>query len=534
MNAVARTFMLSRVLITSQLRASQSDNGRSRIWERPAFILAANGLAFALAWSVSYVILGVLPTTLGSVVEVTARQVLGFMPTFVLSIVLLAGIIFELNTSSKFASSDLVNWLPIAKSEYVAASAASVAYIYSPYLCIASGLTLALSIQTHLFLAWTVSFALSVGSLFTGGFLVEILRASINRVYSAMSKKTGRATLVIRLGLTIAIIVAFQVVFNPTLLFNAMSAFVGALDASFFIPVVWPSLMVFAVIEGDVTGTAIYGSLTTGFVIFMFLVAVLVRSRYWSPTQTSISITSKHGYAPRPSRLGGMGFSEAEAAMISKDLKGYVRQKELLVFLALPFVFSAVLAMQYFTLSSNATDVSWLIAFFAGFSSVFLAGSCIGVEGRNFMNMYVVPLGAKELVRAKASSTLVISLGASLALTIVGTILFAPVLSFFLKVLVMGVGASFQSVFVGLYFATKHSEFAERPRPRYISMSGMLKAMIVGMGLLLVSIIPIILFFQSQLLVSLLISITLFSVTSVLAYRYSIKGAESLMIQMRS
>ncbi len=45
--------------------------------------------------------------------------------------VLIAGLLFELNVSSKFSASDTVNWLPITQAEYVAASALSVAYNYS-------------------------------------------------------------------------------------------------------------------------------------------------------------------------------------------------------------------------------------------------------------------------------------------------------------------------------------------------------------------------------------------------------------------
>ena len=477
MNPAVSTYQLAKILIVSRLRASRNKNGNSSIWERPAFILAADAIALSLSWLAAFEILSYVPTTLSSVIETTTQQVLAFLPMFVLAIVVLAGIMFELNTSSKFASSDLINWLPISKSDYVVASSVSVAYSYSFYLFIAAGITLALSIQTHLVFAWLVSCALSTVSLVTGGLIIEILRASINRAYSVMSRRAGRAALVVRLALVIVLIVAFQAVFNPGLLFGLMGALVGALDASFIVPLVWPSLTVFAVMAGDVARSIVFGLLTAVFVVFMFVIAVVVRSKYWSPSPATVTLAIKHGYAPRQSRLGMLGFSNAEASIVLKDLRGYVRQKELLSFLAMPFVLAAVLVFQNVTFSSSegGADMSWLVAWFVGFSAVFVSASSPGMEGKSFLNMYLVPLDAKELVRAKASSSLLLALGGALTMSVIATLLFGPNLGFLLKVLVMSVEVSIQSVFIGLCFATRYSDFAERPRPRYISISGMLR-----------------------------------------------------------
>jgi hypothetical protein len=532
---LSRTYQLAKVLVISQLRTNRSNSGKSRIWERPTFILVADTLALALAWFVSFEILSVLPgTEYATIVNTISQQVLAFVPIFVLALVLLVGIMFELNASSRFTSSDLVNWLPISRSEYVTASAVSVAYDYSPYLFVAEGIGLALSIRTGLFFAWIVSLALSIISLFAGGLLIEILRASINRVYSAMSKKTGRATLILRLAFVIVIIVAFQAIFNPNLLFNIMSQFVGVLDASFFVPLVWPSLSILSLIAGEVLRSAIFAGLTLAFVISLFTIAVAIRSKYWAPNQIEVSFGNGQSYVPRPSRLAMIGFSPAEASILSKDLKAYVRKKELVAVLALPFVFTAVIGIQKFTLASNTDTISWLVAWFAGFAAIFLSATSIGTEGKSFLNMYLVPLESRELLRAKAAFGTILSVLGALVMSIVATLLFGANLKFLAELLALSVPIAIQSVLIGLCFATRDSDFVDRPRPRYVSTWGMLKAMILGFFALAATALPILLLFSSEPYFAVLITLTIFSLISYIAYRYSLSGARALMIEMRS
>jgi hypothetical protein len=531
MNSAGRTLNLARILIISELRASRSKNGRRRLWERPSFVLAADALAFSLSWFVTFEILSIIPANFAYLIGPLSQQVLAFVPIFALVMILLAGIMFELNASSRFASSDLVNWLPLSKTDYVTASAVSTSYVYSPFLLIAEGFALALSAHSGIFIAWIASSLLAIVSLFTGGLFIEILRATINRVYSVMSKKSGRGTLVVRLVLIILVIVALQVVVNPNLLFSLMGNVVGSLDASFFIPLVWPSLTVQGVIAGDFARAASFGALTGVFAVFVFLVSVITRSRYWSPAQAAVSFGSKSGYVPKVSRLGILGISNREASVISKDFRAYFRKKELVSVLALPFVFAAVLGIQKISLSSSADTVPWLVAWFSGFAAIFISATSIGVEGKTILNLYLVPLQTKELVRSKAFTSLILSLIGALTMSLVSGLLFGMNLLLFSKLLIMSGLVASQSVLLGLCFATRNSDFIERPRPRYISTSGMVKAIIVGFVALGATAAPILLF-QSQLYISVLLSVVLFSIISFFAYRYALKGAKTLLSEL--
>ena len=539
MSSASRIYKITKTLIVSQLRASRSQSGKARFWERPAFILFIDVIALLLSAFTVYELVSLILSTVEFPIVSIAQQVLSFVPIFGLALVLIAGMMFELNTSSRFASSDLINWLPISKWEYVSASALSVSYIYSIYLCIAAGIGLALSIQTNLLLAWGVSFALSIISLVTGGILIEILRASINRVYSALSKKASRATLVVRLVLTILLIVAFQAVFYPNLLLGIMSEFVGALNASFFIPLVWPSLAILAIVVGDVARALIFGGLTLVFALCLFFIAVAVRSRYWSPTPVTITFKSGKEYTPHYGRLRAFGFSNVESSLVSKDLKGYVRRKELIAFLTMPFVFAAILVIQRFAIYSDSTiysgsEISILASWFAGFAALFVSASSIGTESKSFLNLYMFPISPKELIRAKAVSSLVISVMGAIVISVVAAIVFNPTLEFFLGVVVVTLLVSVQSVFIGLCFATRDSDFAERPRPRYITTMGMLKVMLVGTGALILTSIPYLLQVLSPVFLSLMVSVALFAVITFVAYRYSVKGALTLMEELKT
>lgn len=532
MNPASRTYQLAKILIISELRTSRSKNGKKRAWERPSFILAADALAFGLSWFIAFEILSVLPSDIASLVGPLSQQLLAFLPIFALVMILLAGIMFELNASSRFASSDLVNWLPLSKTEYVSASAVSTSYVYSPYLFAAEGVALGLALFSGIFIGWIASSLLAVLSLFTGGLLIEILRASINRVYSAMSKKTGKGTLVVRLVLIILVIVAFQALVNPNLLFSLMGNVVGALNASFFVPLVWPSLTVLSVLSGDFVQAASFGVLSCAFFATIFFLSVITRSRYWSPTPSSVSFAGKGGYVPKSSKLAILGFSNSEASIISKDFKAYFRKKELVSILALPFVFAAVLGIQKVSLSSSVDTVAWLAAWFSSFAAVYISAVSIGVEGKTLLNLYLVPLQTRDLVRSKAATSLVLSLIGALTMSLVASLLFGANLISFSKLLLITVLLATQSVFIGLCFATRDSDFVERPRPRYITMWGMLKAMIVGFIALAATAAPMLVLFGSQPSLSVLLSLIMFSVITAVAYRYALKGAEALLREL--
>ena len=72
-----------------------------------------------------------LPASQSAPLVTAIVEVLVFVPALVPSVVLVAGVLFELSASSKFSSSDSNNWLPVTQAEYVLASTNTETYTYS-------------------------------------------------------------------------------------------------------------------------------------------------------------------------------------------------------------------------------------------------------------------------------------------------------------------------------------------------------------------------------------------------------------------
>ncbi|HUK75070.1 MAG TPA: hypothetical protein VLU99_04695, partial [Nitrososphaerales archaeon] len=193
------------------------------------------------------------------------KESLVFVPALVPSIVLVAGVLFELSASSKFASSDSINWLPVTQAEYVAASTVSVAYAYSVVPSVIMGVTLGPAVRLGYGGTWVEMLLLSCVSLFYGGAIVEILRAAINRVSNVVMGRARRGALVLRLAATIGMILAVEVIFNFVFLIDLVGTFTSALNAVAFLPVLWASLAVRASLVGDTAQNALYSAATVLF-----------------------------------------------------------------------------------------------------------------------------------------------------------------------------------------------------------------------------------------------------------------------------
>ncbi len=193
-----------------------------------------------------------LPASEGAPIVTALVEILVFVPALVPSVVLVAGVLFELNVSSKFASSDSINWLPVTQAEYVVASTLSVAYNYSVVPSVIMGLTLGPAVRLGYGGTWVEMLLLSCVSLFYGGAIVEILRAAMNRVSVAVMSRARRGALVLRLAATIGVILVVELIFNFAFLLDIVGKFQSALSAAAFLPVLWGS----AAVRASETGTS--------------------------------------------------------------------------------------------------------------------------------------------------------------------------------------------------------------------------------------------------------------------------------------
>jgi hypothetical protein len=491
---LAITIALSK----SQLRASRTNSAAASFFRRPSIILILDAVAFAVSAGLGYVALVLIGTlaapgaTSGSIqlhtLAVNAlREVMVFIPVFVPGMVLVAGLLFELNVSSKFSASDTVNWLPITQAEYVMASSLSIAYNYSTPVAIVIGATLFPSFGLGLGWLWAGMTIASVFTLFTGGALVEILRATMNRVSSMVMKRARRGAIFFRLVLMAIVILIFETVFNPNLLIIVVNGLSGTFSVFALVPIFWGAVAVQAITTDQPLRVLVFSAGTVGFTACLVWIATKVRSRYWSPVAFSVSVTSAE-YAPRSSSLLRVGLTTAEAAIVRKDLKGITRRRELNQMLIIPVIFTAIFLFEEFTSSQNGAGSAGQVFFtglpvffVASFFSLLISSSSFGQESRSVMVLYSLPVTPGEILRAKAFMALLFSLTATLAILAVFSVIDRSSLAALGENLVVFVSVAVEEVFIGLAFGARFPDFQEKPRPRFMDPIWLLVMTAVGM-----------------------------------------------------
>ncbi len=542
-----KVFNLANVLIKSQLRAARGGQLGAAFFKKSTSLLIIDIAAFVISVSIGYLVSGVIdlvPEPFHTQVETAFEQGLVLVPLLIPGMVLLPGILFELSVSSKFASSDTVNWLPVTQSEYATASSLSVAYIYSVAPSIVLGFTLPISIGRGLAPVWADMFVVGIVSLFLGSVLVEILRAAINRVSSVVMKRARKGALLLRLVVTVLVIVVFQFVFNFIFLLQIISGFSSIVGSVQVIPIFWASLSVKYLITGDASLSLLFLVGTLGFTLAMLSTAAKVRARYWVPVPITVAVTNAE-YKPVETDLySRLGFSAMERAIIRKDLKGLVRRRELIQFFAIPVVFTVVILFQNSVVPQEGQTapgfaLTFPIFFVSSIFSLMISSISFGQEGKSVINIYSLPISPDGLLRAKAFVSLSLSLSTTIILFVAILLLKGVGGTDALVILVTGVVLTTQGNFIGLGFGTRYPDFQERPRPRFVEPIAIILAIVLGLSLTLVGAIPIILnavlpsvgrWYYYLVAFSLTFSVAI----TLLAYRWAGSGVRNLLAEMKT
>ncbi len=540
-----KVLKISDVLVKSQLRSARSGRFSGSFLNRPAALVLIDAIAFVVSAGIVSRVVSVIPSIAGFSLATIARDTLIFLPALLPPMIFVASLLFELNVSSKFAASDTLNWLPVSQSEYVTASAISICFVYSLLPAVALGVTLPIAASQGLLGVWVLAALLSIVALFTGALLVEILRATLNRVSTSALGRARRGALLVRLAISIAVIVIFQFFFNPIVLLGLLALFRSDAAASFLIPFLWPSSVVREAVDGQVLTLLAFASLSVGFAAFMTWAAVRVRSKFWSPSP--VSVTVSHGeYAPSSGSLQRFGFSAVESALIRKDLKGLTRRREMVPFLAIPFVMTAAFLLPQFTSIGGPRGappgaLGFPLLLVGGIFALIFSSVSIGQEGKAIANIYSFPVTPRQYLRAKAA----LALTFALAVTAIMVVLTSAILRLgeeeIFSVLILAPAVAVEETFIGLGFASRFPDFSERPRPRFVRPVGMLIAFPTGVAIMLATISPVVVSLIAGRLAldlgSLYVKLTgaalVFAVAvSLLAYRWARGGISKLLREL--
>ena len=274
---------LATVLVASQLRAGRGTTDPRKFTGRPIALLVLDVVAFAGAFLLGYGVLSAAEGSDPAFVASTAAQAAPFLPLLVLGGVMIAGVMFELTGSGRFATSDAVNWLPVTTEEYVLGSALAISFSDSVIAAFSSALALAFALVTGEYIAFGLAAALCCVALVEGGFLVEILRAVTQRASAVVAGRAGRATIVLRAAVFLAVVLSFQLFFNPIFLLDLLRSLSAVSAVAAFVPFLWGSYAVGQAESGAWLLAGGFAALQVSLVGGLFLLATRVRGRYWAP-----------------------------------------------------------------------------------------------------------------------------------------------------------------------------------------------------------------------------------------------------------
>ena len=480
-------YHLAKVLTYSQLRATSRIRGRLDFLRRPFAILLIDAAVFVGASVVAQKFASIFTATIStSTGSLLAVQVMVDLPIFLMFLVMLSGLLWELSYSFSFTSTDMINHLPITAAEYVLASSASLAFSYSIYVAVGLGAALGLALQFGLIYAWIITVLMSLVAVLIGAFGLEALRAFTNRASSLLYKRSGTAVMILRLVVLIAVFVFFQLIFNPTIMLSLLGGIAGSVQGAVYFPLVWPSLAVASFLQDNLPSASLYAFLTFLLCGFFFLACARLRQVYWMPMPISVRLSAAT-YAPRPGFLSRLGLNPAESAIIKKDFRSLSRRREMARFLAIPILIVASMLIPSLMSTSGSPASSsgvmfWFFPLIFGVTIFALLTSMISVgqEGSAVWNLYSSPLMPREFVRAKMTANIILSLPIAIAFWLGITLLGHTSFKSSLAILLVLTALILAESFVGLALGVKYPDFGETIRSRFSRLTGMLTGMLLG------------------------------------------------------
>ncbi len=526
-------YRLAIVLTKSQMRGSQRPKFMRRLFDDPRIILIAD-VAIVLGFGLlgnRFLSLGYL-ADFRAMINSTILNALVGVPTAIAFAVIVFGVLYEISQPVQSLSTDLVNWLPISPSEYVAGSIVSESYIYSLMLSLFLGVLLGPALYFGMSGVWVATALMAVTSLFIGSCVVEFLDTLTNRISSSFYKRSGRSGIVFRLAVTIFVLVFVQLLFSGQIAAYVLQSIVRTVTVAWFVPVIWPSVAVVSTSQGNAFSSLAFASLSLGFFFALFGFAVEFRTRFWVPVPVSIKLTSRP-YVPGKVESRLPGFGAVESAIFRKDLRSLVRRREMARFLAIPFVLAISMSLPLFSIGGTSMAegpdfVAFMplylmpIAIFCGL----MAMTSIGQEGSAVWNLYAIPILPRQLMKAKL--IMPISLGVVFSTVMIGILNFilkVP-LPMFVVLVVLGAIVAFEEAALGLYFGFKFPDFRESVRARFVSIWGSMFGMSACVAVALLTAVPIFLnmlifhdLINEMTIVSLVIGVVVFVLALKLAER---------------
>jgi len=546
-------FKFAKVLMISRLRSTRRSIVSRSITSRPILIGLIGIALFIAALLFGYLTTvflssGGAPLT-GPVAHQLVVTIFGGIPLFLVGFYFTMGLLWEVNTSTEAESTDAINWLPITPGEYVAASALSTGYTYSPLLMVAFGYALPIGILTGNLAGFLVLVPIALLSTSVGSVSVEILRSALASASTAFNKLGGRITVIMRILGIILILLVTQLLFSGVFLIQIISSLVGTAAAASFVPVFWPTLAITKMLQSDFLGSAGFLGLSIALFLLLSYIALSLRAKYWAVTPGAIHFAGA-GSVSGPSWLGYFGLSYPSIAMLKREIRSATRRKEVVRLMAIPIIMPIMISFPaIFSPAPSSTsgpaqiDPIFLVVpflFGIGLGSLFLGMTSIGQEGRRLWNISALPVSASMLVKSKLLFTsLVSSIGLGLGAVVSALLLHASIFVI-LGFLGLGLVVILAEASLGIAIGSRFPDFSDGPRPRFVTVVGSIIGAVLGIIEMAIMTLPIILSFVLRTFLSILMPIqfvlalsgAVAGLLAWIAYSMSIKPVDSILSEL--
>jgi len=546
-------FKFAKVLMISRLRSTRRSIVSRSITSRPILIGLIGIALFIAALLFGYLTTvflssGGAPLT-GPVAHQLVVTIFGGIPLFLVGFYFTMGLLWEVNASTEAESTDAINWLPITPGEYVAASALSTGYTYSPLLMVAFGYALPIGILTGNLAGFLVLVPIALLSTSVGSVSVEILRSALASASTAFNKLGGRITVIMRILGIILILLVTQLLFSGVFLIQIISSLVGTAAAASFVPVFWPTLAITKMLQSDFLGSAGFLGLSIALFLLLSYIALSLRAKYWAVTPGAIHFAGA-GSVSGPSWLGYFGLSYPSIAMLKREIRSATRRKEVVRLMAIPIIMPIMISFPaIFSPAPSSTsgpaqiDPIFLVVpflFGIGLGSLFLGMTSIGQEGRRLWNISALPVSASMLVKSKLLFTsLVSNIGLGLGAVVSALLLHASIFVI-LGFLGLGLVVILAEASLGIAIGSRFPDFSDGPRPRFVTVVGSIIGAVLGIIEMAIMTLPIILSFVLRTFLSILMPIqfvlalsgAVAGLLAWIAYSMSIKPVDSILSEL--
>jgi len=468
-------------------------------------------------------------------------QVAIFVPSFIAFFAMMYSLMYEFGQSSSAASTDMINWLPIRPQDYVLASTLSTLYYVSPMVAAFIGGSLGVAVHVEALDLFFLSSALGLMSAFLGAFVLEAVRALMNRTSGVLGGR-GRAALYIRMVLSLLLMASFYLIYNTEILFRIIGWFSGNVNKAWFMPLLWPSLVITSYMRADALGAVGYAFVSLAATSLAFVASARLRRMYWAPAPVSYRLGSSGVSITGRGALGLLGFSAPVAALIRKDLRSLVRRREMWRVIIMPFLF-----IMYTFIN---TDYSFLwnpmlspfertaqlvsFGFVAVFLSLYMALASIGQEGGAFDNLRIPPLTAKEITKAKTAASFISGLFLSSFIIFILLAIIRPPWEISMAFTVPGVLLVLEAALCGMIGGARYPSFKEVPQSLYFSPLGSVIGIIILIVVGVCTFLPIYLGSTGALLGlglswAILISVVIATLVCLILYRTAVRLVDGIL-----